>query len=1169
MIAHCFVVSFALGLREAPAKDVDLCDQTNGSRHNSSIGVQGMLCTSCNPIMPWIPGIDSVGRGFDAYTGESTFFQQAISFSWGGDVYPQGASPGNQNVYAVPAEVDSVINKPCTETSSTSSVSRTADEYRTKLAASFGLSGALDSLSGSFGYSNVKQTLRESSSYGSVVTTEQKIRNYQITLRTSTLLNTTQQFQDMVAKLPVSYNASDASVDLFTQLIAHYGTHYISSAKFGGVATQEMAVNEEFSKSNSVETIGMNANLRFKWLQLSFSRTTSTSDASEAFSRCDSSSSTLLGGDPNDLSGWLSWKNTVKAAPAMIASQVVPISNLVRGRRTPPNADAIADAIDTAIAAHAKPSPECVAKRAEADELESRLTTDTDAIAACLKQLTDTPLGLNCKIVAETWGPGWTSQGDTTTSQWRFPGWATLSSCSDPVPLEDCKLGLGQSICCEMDTVAVLKKQDNICPFTMWGYDPSTHWPAYSRATVRVDPESIRKCFTDVGRLPPSPSYLNPFNSNGTCPEGTLLTQYKGNTTADGNGDGNVCSPPCSGGGPDACPHGADGDEYAPYCFTPAHNALPRCTLSCSLARECPNYMTCIKDPAQTIGAGVCVFTNRTKGPPVPTTFTDQTIQPQLPPPSISSPRTCFDSCVPEKVKRKEGKKDCCFQSGGRKDDTCPPPAKYRCGPNTTKTTTTTVPPKTPPPPPPSCKGDNGILAGLESLGAGFDAVLGEPLGSMVNVDTCQHGKIYADPFNSTNQFRVPDQIYVFDSTRGQTSVLSKVFYSYESYAKDLSWSAGVSVSKGAWSGNAAVNRVKSYFEKSNESGAFLETSCSIGLYTGVLPPPQFLALSDDFIHDVNALPEKYDLSTVRAFKDFLNQWGTHYINAATFGGYAKMTTTVKASYSSVTDSKEIEAQASIRYMNYTVSAGANATGTSNQGSGSTSFSEFSMSNATFYGGDETHAGEEQPGDALLKWPKWRATIRQNPVPTKFKTRSIRSLVEVVHPAAAEALGQAIAVRMGASSSPCIFEDQQIDALVAMDLSKRPSSACALRLVQPFAGMKFTGCCQALRMPRCAPDDKTDCYPFTTGFIPGHVTAVSECSSLYTVCRKVGDVCQAVDGKCNMCAWRADGFLNADNCLGPNPGDKKYHEFSYIPPAASVTAIGLADCLKKTPGACQ
>merc|ERR1711963_862482 len=90
-----------------------------------------------------------------------------------------------------------------------------------------------------------------------------------------------------------------------------------------------------------------------------------------------------------------------------------------------------------------------------------------------------------------------------------------------------------------------------------------------------------------------------------------------------------------------------------------------------------------------------------------------------------------------------------------------------------------------------------------------------------------------------------------------------------------------------------------------------IESRSTVTLYTAALDPPVLLVPDSKFQAFIDALPTIYDPA---AYSRLIQNYGTHYVNAAGFGGLSRMRTVATHSYYSGKSDSEIQAQSAAQW---------------------------------------------------------------------------------------------------------------------------------------------------------------------------------------------------------------------------------------------------------------
>lgn len=327
-----------------------LSDKVSGSSVSIIPKLRGGTCG--NPGMKCLPGVDTLGAGFDIVRGTGVGLQQVIMFSY--DSQRTYMNPFNSTlIYAVP---DNVTVRDHTGSSSSVSTSTfySSKEYAKSLAygVSASVSGSVygNAFSASSSVSQASSALSSSSAFGSYAVSSKTITLYDVILPPSGSIHTTPQFESAWNNLPSIFDATNATnVAIFNSFFSYFGTHYVESSVFGGMGTMSTAVNKEYASSHDSAQTNAEADMHFLWVTASGSGGSSHNDSSSDFNKASHFSASIIGGDPtlsSDLTNWNAWLPTFYNAPAQVSYKVRELSALI-------NDPVIATAVDNALTAYA------------------------------------------------------------------------------------------------------------------------------------------------------------------------------------------------------------------------------------------------------------------------------------------------------------------------------------------------------------------------------------------------------------------------------------------------------------------------------------------------------------------------------------------------------------------------------------------------------------------------------------------------------------------------------------------------------------------------------------------------------------------------------------------------------------------------------------------------
>ncbi|XP_059142064.1 perivitellin-2 67 kDa subunit-like [Physella acuta] len=130
-------------------------------------------------------------------------------------------------------------------------------------------------------------------------------------------------------KLKDSFESDPAA---YFKFIYTFGTHYFSSANFGGFIWMLFETNKDYFYSHSESDIETNAKVSFlDFISLHGGGTSTTSTIDQTFSQATTETIKYYGGDTNLLTqnGFQSWQPSVDQDPWLFSGQLTPISDLI------------------------------------------------------------------------------------------------------------------------------------------------------------------------------------------------------------------------------------------------------------------------------------------------------------------------------------------------------------------------------------------------------------------------------------------------------------------------------------------------------------------------------------------------------------------------------------------------------------------------------------------------------------------------------------------------------------------------------------------------------------------------------------------------------------------------------------------------------------------------
>jgi hypothetical protein len=283
-----------------------------------------MLCGA----LPCIPGLDTLARGFDLATGSSDALLPIFDFV---EQNPKGyatyQNPQNTSLkYMVPPTVI-VTDNTKADDSAASSAFLTSSEYAHSMTMAVGAGGSYMGFGASAEVKHASSVLDNSQDFGSFAFSELLVRLYDAVVQPETA-PLTLAFTSALATL--NNTADDAAYKTF---FGRYGTHYISSATFGGKGTMTTSVGRAYASHATTTDTSAQASANFGFVKASGSGGSSTKKVDASFTSSSHWSTKMIGGDTTlVLSKWSEWVKTFYNSPAQVEFKVQPISELIRTR---------------------------------------------------------------------------------------------------------------------------------------------------------------------------------------------------------------------------------------------------------------------------------------------------------------------------------------------------------------------------------------------------------------------------------------------------------------------------------------------------------------------------------------------------------------------------------------------------------------------------------------------------------------------------------------------------------------------------------------------------------------------------------------------------------------------------------------------------------------------
>lgn len=252
--------------------------------------------------------------------------------------------------------------------------------------------------------------------------------------------------------------------------------------------------------------------------------------------------------------------------------------------------------------------------------------------------------------------------------------------------------------------------------------------------------------------------------------------------------------------------------------------------------------------------------------------------------------------------------------------------------------------------------------------------VRGQVIGSQVIDFTYNNQNVWTNPFNSTIQFLVPDQVNVVDDSASPYT--SSVFTSAQNFASAKADHLGINFEYGMFSFSFDIAQsVDSY--QNNQAITGLVTQSMIFFEAAIYPTAQGTSYFNQFINQT--LPEQYNADV---YADFLAQYGTHFIKGVVVGGQAILDAVISDEYYST--STEAQLSTNLKALFYDLLGYSNSFGDNYTSFQAESFGQFSV-----LGGNQAIVAQANPS-----WfQQWLQSVSSAPAAISYSLAPITDLV--------------------------------------------------------------------------------------------------------------------------------------------------------------------------------
>jgi len=272
-------------------------------------------------------------------------------------------------------------------------------------------------------------------------------------------------------------------------------------------------------------------------------------------------------------------------------------------------------------------------------------------------------------------------------------------------------------------------------------------------------------------------------------------------------------------------------------------------------------------------------------------------------------------------------------------------------------------------------------LQGVSTVGVGFDIYTGKTRLPVIDQTYSQQRVVY-NPYTNVND-SVPDQ--VFASAQSSVNFVTVAFENVAEVAQAAAAAyvnayGATNYTEYAFVGSEQVSQASSLF--SAASTVVVQATAEFSLWNVIVLPSS--SLTQHFESEVAALPEKYD---EKAYKKFVQTYGTHYVVEATLGGAAAMYATAVITADAESAAVALANSASYQLANATGVYTVQAISTSSNTAGSVASQAQTQTQIALVGGVV-----ESAGDAKLTY--WVSSIKNAPTKINYRLSEITELVD-------------------------------------------------------------------------------------------------------------------------------------------------------------------------------
>ena len=246
----------------------------------------------CGSTLPCLPGLDSIGIGWNAITGSSAAVAlRVVDFTYGHN-HSYHTLFGSKLHCAVPDQANVV-----TETGGDreQTMIRSVTDWTSDQATSAKVDAHAGFGEFAFSLSASTKSVAQAVQYGanSMIVTRTRMSLYDVTLHPPAQLTPNSNFKESVEGLPTEYNEAQ-----YIQFVRTYGTHYVKGAQFGGLSEMTSTIDSKYAGKTTEHELLAQASVQYGLYGGGGSVSHSDKTTSDQWTASSSSTTTTKGGDP-------------------------------------------------------------------------------------------------------------------------------------------------------------------------------------------------------------------------------------------------------------------------------------------------------------------------------------------------------------------------------------------------------------------------------------------------------------------------------------------------------------------------------------------------------------------------------------------------------------------------------------------------------------------------------------------------------------------------------------------------------------------------------------------------------------------------------------------------------------------------------------------------------